>query len=102
MQNISIHESVVVHLMDKLEISSLDDIAVIESFVISLCSDVLNADGYQPSAPADIRSTTNRAEKDAGMWRYLTHQFIAGASVYSCEPKARVAEVYLHVFRTYL
>ena len=36
----------------------------------------------------------NRAEKDAVRWCHLTHQFIAGASVHSREPIARVAEVY--------
>ena len=36
----------------------------------------------------------NRAEKDAVRWCHLTHQVIAGASVHSREPKARVAQVY--------
>ena len=36
----------------------------------------------------------NRAEKYAVRWCHLTHQVIAGASVHSREPKARVAEVY--------
>ena len=40
-----------------------------------------------------IHLMKNRAEKDAIRWCYLTHQFIAGASVHSREPKARVAEV---------
>ena len=35
----------------------------------------------------------NRAEKDAVRWCHSTHQVIAGASVHSREPKARVAEV---------
>ena len=36
----------------------------------------------------------NRAEKYAVRWCHLPHQVIAGASVHSREPKARVAEVY--------
>ena len=36
----------------------------------------------------------NRAYKYAVRWCHLTHQVIAGASVHSREPKARVAEVY--------
>ena len=36
----------------------------------------------------------NREEKDAVRWCHLTHQFIAGASVHSREPKTRVAELY--------
>ena len=39
---------------------------------------------------------SNRAEKDAVRWCHLTHQVNAGASVYSREPKARVAEVCPH------
>ena len=38
LQNISTHDSFVMHLMNKLEIHYSDDIAVIESFVISMYS----------------------------------------------------------------
>ena len=36
----------------------------------------------------------NRADKHAVRWCHLTHQVNAGASVHSCEHKARVADVY--------
>ena len=39
-------------------------------------------------------SMRNRAEKDAARWRHLTHEFIAGASVHSREPKTKVAPIF--------
>ena len=51
---------------------------------------------------SNVLNININTEKDAVRWCHLTHQFIAGASVHSREPKARVAEVYTYLFQRYL